>query len=144
MAFLVMGVYFFFIEANDLAGYPALRLLNGIILITAINEAIRHNRQTKKYGYATSIISGVKVAVFTTFLVAVSLSVYLNFVDTPTEIYASALLPTSTSLEFVGLIAIEGLGSGVLFSFLLMQYWKNIRYSHSRGFYLTKNAIKNA
>jgi hypothetical protein len=140
-ASLLLAVYFFFIHVNELSNVIYLRLLNGVIVMLAVNEAIRMNVTRRKFGYATSLLTGVKVSGITVLISVVMLASYFSIFGVSDAILSSAIVPVTGATQFIALILLEGVSAGVVISFALMQYWKNRRFSPRRGFYLKEDTL---
>jgi hypothetical protein len=129
MAALLIG-YFLSMKIFDLHKISELRVLNGLIVGALILKAIWHVKKTDSStgnnyleGFGTgSLTSFIGITIFAIFLV-----IYLFFLDPGFMTYVQQNEPfgeylNPLSVSFV--ILIEGMSSGVIMTFIMMQYLK--------------------
>ena len=136
---LILACYFLLMKVFGLAQIVELRYLNFFILFGGILYAYRHFRQPgHNIEYLPGIGLGILTAAASVIPFAVFMYAYFTFLD-------PALLETIkngkvvmgdyiTPFAITGTVIMEGLSSGAIISFALMQYYKS-------GF--EKSEIKN-
>ncbi|WP_196893314.1 hypothetical protein [Aureivirga marina] len=108
-----------------------LRLVNFIFVLWGVNGAVRKNVHiNKEYDYFQNISISLSTASLAVILSTVSLAIYLQFIS-PSFI---KVLETSfvwgnnlTAPMAVFAVFFEGMGSAVITSFIIMQYWKDVK-----------------
>lgn len=128
-AFLILGAYFMAIESFGMAHSSFLRFLNFIILGYFVNQSIFLGLK-RKQGFLNQFGSAVFTSFIAVFLSTFALIVYISLRGQGhIETLASPLLVGGSFKLNVGQFAFgifaEGFASGMILSFILMQYWKN-------------------
>ncbi|TXD83786.1 DUF4199 family protein [Subsaximicrobium wynnwilliamsii] len=121
--------YFLIVRLFDLHENPWLRLLNGVVMVAGISLAIKHYKLIDAEGL--SYINGIKIGILTGFTATIIFTIFM-------AIYMFHIDPefTQTILEdwlrnydsgagvLVFIIFLEGMGSSVVLSLALMQFFK--------------------
>ena len=129
-AFVGIGVYFIIAELLGFSQSTPLRLLNFFILGYFVNRTILHGKKLKKT-FVVQFTNSLLTAIITVFLSTVALGLYIHYF-TGTD-YINSLSQPILNMTFLKLSLIqfsfaiftEGIASGVILSFGLMQFWKN-------------------
>jgi len=123
--------YFFIMKILGLEKVVYLRIFNlfimgGGIFLLYRNSLVRDTDE--RAGYLQSLFSGALFTIITVVIFAVFMGIYVRFFD-PTLLNAigSGLWSSSggSITQEVIIILIEGLASGFIISFILMQYFKS-------------------
>ena len=117
-------------EFFGLADKTHLRALNGVFVIVGMNRAIQVNIKNNHDGYLENLMTGFLTSGISVFLGAISLIIFLNFKDSAYVISIAEnmwMANATTPLHLGMAIIIEGLGSSMIFSFISMQYLKDVR-----------------
>ena len=126
--YALIFVYFIVMKLLGLHENVELRMLNFIFVFWGINGALKINYNINNdVSYLSNFSLGIQTAALSVILSAVSLVLYISFIDphfitilNMTHIWGSGLsLPQITLAIFI-----EGFASSVICSFILMQYWK--------------------
>ncbi len=130
---IVLGIilYFFAMKLLGLESISELRFLNFIFVVWGINNAIKWNIiKNKDTFYISNLFIGVSTSILAVGMLIISLITYVSLID-PSFINVlgnSSLWGSNLSLPLIVFaIAIEGIASSVICSFILMQYWKNYK-----------------
>jgi len=130
---IVLGIvlYFFAMKLFGLDTISELRFLNFIFVVWGINSAIKNNIQKNKDTfYISNLFIGVSTSVIAVGMIIIGLITYVSLID-PNFIIVlekSFLWGSNLTLPLIIFaIAIEGIASSVICSFILMQYWKNYK-----------------
>lgn len=129
-AFAGIGVYFIIAELLGFSQSTPLRLLNFFILGYFVNRTILRGKKLNKT-FIVQFTNSFLTTILTVFLSTISLALYIHyFTDTDYINSLSQPILNITSLklsliQFSFAIFTEGIASGVILSFGLMQYWKN-------------------
>jgi len=130
---IVLGIilYFFAMKLLGLESISELRFLNFIFVVWGINNAIKWNIiKNKDTFYISNLFIGVSTSILAVGMLIISLITYVSLID-PSFINVlgnSSLWGSILSLPLIVFaIAIEGIASSVICSFILMQYWKNYK-----------------
>ncbi len=129
--YLCIIVYFLLMKLLGLDDVVELRLVNFIFVLWGVNGAVRKNVHiNKEYDYFQNISISLSTASLAVILSTVSLAIYLQFIS-PSFI---KVLETSfvwgnnlTAPMAVFAVFFEGMGSAVITSFIIMQYWKDVK-----------------
>ncbi len=130
---IVLGIiiYFFAMKLFGLDTISELRFLNFLFVIWGINSAIKNNIQKNKDTfYISNLFIGVSTSVIAVGLVIIGLITYVSLIDPGfiAVLESSFLWGSNLTLPLIIFaIAIEGIASSVICSFILMQYWKNYK-----------------
>lgn len=128
--FIALGVYFLIIEGLGLAHSSFLRVFNGIIVAYFINLSIQSRLKEGK-GFLSLFASAFFTNLIAVALSTISLAGYIYFFRGVNHIgtLAEPLLAIGgfnlTISQFSFAILAEGFASGMIISFISMQYWKN-------------------
>lgn len=126
---LSIVLYFFAMKLFDLENFSELRFLNFLFIIWGVNTAIKNNiYKNNDTFYFTNLFIGVSTAVIAVAIILISLVIYVSTINTGfiTTLENSYLWGKNLSLPLIVFaIAIEGIASSVIGSFIIMQYWKN-------------------
>lgn len=129
MTSLLLIAYFSLMKALNVAQHPELRYFNFFILFGGIYYAYW---QFKEPEHNIDYLPGIGLGFITTIATVIPfvafLFVYFSYVDPGlleiiknSSVVGDYLSPFSV----VGIVGIEGLSSGVIISFMLMQYYKS-------------------
>ncbi len=130
---IVLGIviYFFAMKLLGLENVSELRFLNFLFVAWGINNAIKSNiKKNKDTFYISNLFIGVSTSVIAVGMVIISLITYISLIDPGfiTVLENSFLWSSNLTLPLIVFaIAIEGIASSVICSFVLMQYWKNYK-----------------
>lgn len=128
---IVLGIilYFFSMKLLGLENVSELRFLNFLFVVWGVNNAIKMNIiKNKETFYISNLFIGVSTSVIAVGMLIISLIIYVSLIepDFITVLENSSLWGSNLSLPIIIFaIAIEGIASSVICSFILMQYWKN-------------------
>lgn len=120
--------YFLLMRALGLAQIIELRALNFVILSVGIFLAIRYERnKDPEFAYLKGLATGISTAGVSLIIFCVFLAIYLDVLDPAFmqqikehEMFGEMLNPYIASVA----VLFEGILSGFLISFILMQYFK--------------------
>ncbi len=130
---IVLGIvlYFFAMKLFGLDTISELRFLNFIFVVWGINSAIKNNiKKNKDTFYISNLFIGVSTSVIAVGMLIIGLITYVSIIDPSfiTVLEKSFLWGSNLTLPLIIFaIAIEGIASSVICSFILMQYWKNYK-----------------
>ncbi|PQJ20701.1 hypothetical protein [Tenacibaculum sp. SG-28] len=131
LTFLGISGYFLFMKILGLEQISELRFFNFFIVLWGINRAIKTNiTENKELLYTQNFIIGAGTSMLAVFLTIVGLIVYVTFANAEfmTVLEDSSFWGQNLSLQLVVFaLAIEGIASSVICSFVLMQYYKNYK-----------------
>lgn len=123
--------FFLLMKILGLDKVSELRLLNFTFVLWGINNAIKTNINTNKESlYFNNFSIGIGTSIVAVGLTIIGLIIYVDFIN-PAFIKVledSAFWGQNLSLGLIVFaIAIEGIASSVICSFILMQYYKNYK-----------------
>jgi len=130
---IVLGIviYFFVMKLFGLDTISELRFLNFLFVVWGVNSAIRNNIQKNKDTfYISNLFIGVSTSVIAVGIIIIGLISYVSLIDPSfvSVLEQSFLWGSNLTLPLIIFaIAIEGIASSVICSFILMQYWKNYK-----------------
>ncbi|MBL4644151.1 MAG: hypothetical protein JKY44_11235 [Flavobacteriaceae bacterium] len=130
---IVLGIviYFFAMKLFGLDTISELRFLNFLFVVWGINSAIKNNIQKNKDTfYISNLFIGVSTSVIAVGMIIIGLITYVSLIDPGfiNVLEKSFLWGSNLTLPLIIFaIAIEGIASSVICSFILMQYWKNYK-----------------
>jgi len=130
---IVLGIviYFFAMKLFGLDTISELRFLNFLFVVWGINSAIKNNIQKNKDTfYISNLFIGVSTSVIAVGMIIIGLITYVSLIDPGfiSVLEKSFLWGSNLTLPLIIFaIAIEGIASSVICSFILMQYWKNYK-----------------
>lgn len=135
-AFLIYSlivVYFLLMKLFGLDNVSELRFLNFLFVFWGVNRAIKMNlNYNTNSTYFNSFYAGFGSSVIGVGLTIIGLIVYVGFMDPEfiTVLENSSLWGKKLSLQMVVFaLAIEGIASSVMCSFIVMQYYKSYKSS---------------
>lgn len=120
--------YFFMMRFFGMYEVVELRLFNLFIVIAGLYLLLKENMDHGYKGYLHNIFLGFKTISITMILIAISLLVYLQFINPGFKAFlADAMLwGRNLSMAQIALaITIEGISSGFIITFMAMQYLKD-------------------
>ncbi|WP_237276194.1 hypothetical protein [Tenacibaculum ovolyticum] len=133
-ALLIFGgivSFFLLMKIFGLDNISELRFLNFGFILWGINNAIRTNMNKNEESlYIHNFSAGIGTSVIAVGLSVIGLIFYVNFIDPNfmAILENSAFWGQNLSLSLVVFaLAIEGIASSVICSFILMQYYKNYK-----------------
>ncbi|WBX77566.1 hypothetical protein PG911_04675 [Tenacibaculum ovolyticum] len=133
-ALLIFGgivSFFLLMKIFGLDNISELRFLNFAFILWGINNAIRTNMNKNEASlYIHNFSIGIGTSVIAVGLSVIGLIIYVNFIDPNfmAILENSAFWGQNLSLSLVVFaLAIEGIASSVICSFILMQYYKNYK-----------------
>lgn len=132
MTFFGLAGYFFLMKLLGLTHILELRFLNFVILATGISVGIvRLKRELHENDfYLKGLAHGVYITVVSVIFFAGFMALYLSLVDLELlgDIKQKAPMGfTISGTSIFGALMMEGLASGVIISFIAMQYLKTVR-----------------
>jgi len=133
LIFVGIVTYFFLMKLFGLENVSELRILNFAFVFWGINRAIRQSIYLQKEtNYFANLAIGAATSALAVLMSIISLIIYVNFInpDFLSIIEFSFLLTGNLSIELVVFaIAIEGIASSVICSFMVIQLHKNVKKS---------------
>ncbi|MCH2035112.1 MAG: hypothetical protein MK202_16505 [Tenacibaculum sp.] len=134
-AFLIYGlivVYFLLMKLFGLDNVSELRFLNFLFVFWGVNRAIKMNIDHNSGSYFNNFYAGFGSSVIGVGLTIVGLIIYVGFIDPNfiTVLENSSFWGKELSLQMVVFaLAIEGIASSAMCSFIVMQYYKSYKSS---------------
>jgi hypothetical protein len=123
--------FFLLMKILGLENVSELRFLNFGFVLWGINRAIKTNMDTNKESlYLNNFSVGIGTSVLAVGLSIIGLIIYVDFINPGfmAVLENSAFWGQNLSLGLVVFaLAIEGIASSVICSFILMQYYKNYK-----------------
>ncbi|OSY88444.1 hypothetical protein WH52_06730 [Tenacibaculum holothuriorum] len=127
--------FFLLMKLIGLDSTSELRLLNFVFVFWGINNAIKANiNQNKDTSYINNLTIGIGTSVIAVALTIIGLMVYVGFFDTNflSILENSSFWGRNLNLTLIIFaLAIEGIASSVICSFILMQYYKNYKLAET-------------
>lgn len=125
-------VYFVLMHLLRLTHIIELRFLNGIIMAIGVTVAIRACKRSTggNITYFKGLGAGILTAIVATLLFAVFMVLYINISGTElletlsAEGYFGQRIDTTPGIVIFTVLMLEGIISGVMVSFIAMQYFK--------------------
>jgi len=137
-SFFVLGIYFLIVEISGVKHTSFLRLLNGLIIAYFINKSISE-RMSEGRNFIALFGSAIFTNLVAVMLSTIALAGYMYFFrgadyisELAKPLLALGIRELSVS-QFSFAIFAEGIASGVVLSFVLMQYWKNKMVKSNEG-----------
>lgn len=135
LIFAGIAGYFLVMKILGLEDVAELRFLNFAFVLYGINRAIKTNIiGNHRSVYFSNFLLGIGTSIVAVALTIVSLIIYVDFIDPSfmNVLEKSSFWGQKLSLPLVVFaLAIEGIASSVICSFILMQYYKNYKVSNS-------------
>ena len=128
---LAMMAYFFIMKISGLVAIPELRLLNIVIMLIGTWLTIRHYNQRSKshIQYFEGLSLGFATVQVAITVFAVFIGIYLYKIDPDLLVQIKAHAPMMgkylTPVSAVVSLLVEGMVSGLVISFIVMQYFKD-------------------
>lgn len=127
--------YFISMRLLNLHTRIELHYFNIIILFLGLRYALKHIKLIKgELKYLEGLKTGLLVSLLSLIIFSVFMAVYGIFIDSSFFIFLQNEINIGhhnsiieTAFYVTGIIAIEGLSSGFILTFILMQYYKNDR-----------------
>ncbi|TYP96068.1 hypothetical protein C7447_1095 [Tenacibaculum adriaticum] len=133
-AFLIYAgivVFFILMKLLGLDNVSELRFLNFIFVLWGVNNAIKTNMESNKENlYINNFSVGIATSVLGVAFTIIGLMIYVGFIqpDFITVLENSSFWGQGLNLtKMVFALAIEGIASSVICSFILMQFYKNYK-----------------
>ncbi len=127
--------FFFLMKILGLNNVSELRLLNFVFVLWGINKAIKTNIKLNQESlYFSNFSIGIGTSVLAVGLTILGLIIYVGFIDPEliTVLGNSSFWGKNLNLSLIVFaLAIEGIASSVICSFILMQYYKNYKISNT-------------
>jgi hypothetical protein len=125
-------VYFVIMRFLNLHHYLVLHYFNVVVLFIGLRYAIKHIISIKgEIKYFEGLKSGIVVTLISIFIFNIFMIVYETIIDPSfldflkANIYLGNQSSTQqTVINVMGILTIEGLSSGFIMTFMLMQYYK--------------------
>jgi hypothetical protein len=121
--------FFLIMKMAGLAQITELRALNAVIMFSGVYLAIR-NFKKQNFNVDFSYLSGITMGFFTGLVVAITFSLFVGIYLAIDGAFLEAIMVNNAQQRFMNpltiavVIFIEALASGMLFSFISMQYLK--------------------
>lgn len=135
LIFAGIAGYFLVMKILGLEHVAELRFLNFAFVLYGINRAIKTNIiRNHESVHFSNFLLGIGTSIVAVALTIVSLIIYVDFIDPSfmNVLEKSSFWGQKLSLPLVVFaLAIEGIASSVICSFILMQYYKNYKVSNS-------------
>lgn len=135
LIFAGIAGFFLLMKILGLDNVSELRFLNFAFVLWGINRAIKTNIiKNHESLYFSNFLLGVGTSIVAVALTIISLIIYVDFIDPKfmTVLEQSSFWGQNLSLPLVVFaLAIEGVASSVICSFILMQYYKNYKVSNT-------------
>lgn len=131
--FTALGMIFYFVIMRLLNLHHILELhyFNIVILFFGLRYAIKRNILLKgEIRYFEGLKSGIVVTLITVFIFNIFMLIYETVIDPAflnhlkENIYLGDQFTTQTVFNVMGILTIEGLSSGFIMTYMLMQYYK--------------------
>lgn len=124
-------VYFLLMKILGLDNVSELRFLNFLFVFWGVNRAIKMNiNLNQEQSYFSNFYAGFGAAVIGVGLTIIGLIIYVGFIDSSfiSVLENSSFWGKDLSLQMVVFaLAIEGIASSVMCSFIIMQYYKSYK-----------------
>jgi hypothetical protein len=125
--------YFVIMRLFNLHHYLELHYLNVIVLFLGLRYALQHIKQiTGEIRYFEGLKSGLIVTLISVFLFNIFMLIYETLIDPPFLLFLKEKITLGplfsvqeTAVEIAGILVAEGLSSGFVLTFILMQYYKS-------------------
>lgn len=132
LTYLGLMAYLGIMMLFGLHEHVELRVLNIIIIAFGVYQSIKKNKMESEGGYVENLFHGFLTVAVAVFLFAVSTIVYLNWINPDfMEVVSAATmwgkLLTPQHIAFA--IFFEGIASGFIISFAIMQYLKGVKFN---------------
>ncbi|KAB1154574.1 hypothetical protein F7018_13670 [Tenacibaculum aiptasiae] len=131
LIFAGIVVFFFLMKILGLENVSELRVLNFGFVLWGINRAIKTNiLRNKESLYFNNFSIGIGTSAVAVALTIIGLIIYVDFIDPSLLIVLEKTSFWGQNLSLglvVFALAIEGIASSVICSFILMQYYKNYK-----------------
>ena len=131
LIFAGIVVFFFLMKILGLENVSELRFLNFAFVLWGINRAIKTNiHKNQESLYFNNFSIGIATSVVAVGLTILGLIIYVDFISPSLMIILedSSFWGQNLTLGLVVFaLAIEGIASSVICSFILMQYYKNYK-----------------
>lgn len=129
---LLLGIYFIALDIMGLSDIPYLRFGNALIVLFGINRTLRHNLEIGRDRYFDQFKSALSTSTYGILFSMVGLVLYVGLIvgEAHLQELSSPLFIRGESLGVVQYsisLLFEGLASGVLLSYISMQYYKNAK-----------------
>ena len=122
-------IYFLITKILGLDEVSELRFLNFVFVLWGVNNAIKTNMDVNKENlYINNFSVGIATSILSVAFTILGLMIYVGFIqpDFMSVLENSSFWGKNLSLTMVVFaLAIEGIASSVICSFILMQYYKN-------------------
>lgn len=128
--------YFLLMKVAGLEGNVYLRIFNFVIMAAGIGLAqyTFFKKETNKFNYFTGIGIGFISSVIAVLGFVIFMSIYIYLIDPQfieilrsSEIWTQDVTPTTAAFA----VAIEGIVSGAVISFIGMQYFKTLKFKET-------------
>lgn len=127
-----LAIYFILMRLVGLSHIIELRFLNGIIMAIGVSMAIRAYKikERGKIGYFSGFGVGAITAIVGTTLFAALMLLYIkigggSLIETlSSERYFGERVQSTPGIVVFSVLMLEGVISGIMFSFIAMQYFK--------------------
>ena len=133
--FTALGLILYFLSMRlfNLHYVVMLHYLNILILFFGLRYAIKHIRSMSgEIKYFEGLKAGVIVSILSLFIFNIFMAIYATIINPPfLEFLAEKISPgglfskNETIGHVIGIITVEGLSSGFIMTFALMQYYKS-------------------
>lgn len=137
--FIAFVAFFFILKLLGWEKITELRLLNLVIAAYFSNKLAKKNISILKKEYLDNFASILFSNLIAVFLCAISLFLYVTWWNT-SLIYSIGngfFLGKDLSLAEVCIaITIEGAASSIIIALIVMQYWKNVKYSRRKKYHI--------
>lgn len=128
-AFTAVGllIFFFIMRLLDLLYVVELRVFNVVIMVIGINMAVKElkKRSPETFTYFKGMGTGVLTGIIASILFGLFVFIYVSFIDTG---LMQSIIENEPMGRFMNpyivsvIIAVEGIASALLVSFILMNY----------------------
>ncbi len=126
-----LGALFFLMIFFGLEHNSELRILNVFIVLVFSNMLARRNiQENPTLPYINGLASIFIANAITTFACVAGFAIYVEFINTNflTQVDGGLLWPKNIGLaEACAALFIEGMAGSAITSFVLMQYWKDVK-----------------
>ena len=130
MIAVLLGFYFFMIDKMGYSDNSFLRLFNGVFVFMGVNSTIKYKFLDRKVNYLQGFGSAIITSTIGVTVAVIGLFIYVNLMHDAEYLQnLSTLLIGGANDITIGqyciALFIEGFTSGIIVSFVCMQYWKN-------------------
>lgn len=122
--FLLLGLYFLFLDLLGWADNMYLRLVNYVFIFFILRNTIKHTIKNNE-NYPTKFLSSIFTAGIGIVLSIVALYFYLYALEPSLSRYDISLMTANSYLSFCFVLLVESLSSTLILVLIMLQFYKN-------------------